>query len=169
MKTFDEERGKAIQNKAWQIGNLIIHQGRPLSELNEEDHEILAEYYRIAVRSGAPENVLTMLAEEALDTRLRRYLNGNKSKLRSRQKRVQPPTHARFILRLLLSKQELEIIEGDLLESYEKNLKDLGQKRAGWLMHKQIAISVWPFVKRLLYKVGAFAWVTHVVRRLIGG
>jgi hypothetical protein len=76
--------------------------------------------------------------------------------------------NACFLLRLLLSKDEAEAIEGDLLENYARDVKQLGRKRAVWLAYRQVAISLWPLLKRLLYKLGTIAWITNVVRRLIG-
>lgn len=119
---------------------------------NRMQKRILQIRSNTSMHSGAFTSILTMVSEEESAREVRRWSRYNK----------------RFLLHFMLSEIELESIQGDLAENYAQNAACLGQRRAKWLMYKQVAVSIWPFIKRWLNNFGAIAWITNCVRRLIG-
>jgi hypothetical protein len=74
-----------------------------------------------------------------------------------------PPFHAEYVLHLLLAKHEREALIGDLLEEYEQILHRFGKRYADVWFYKQVAFSIWPFVRRLLARVGTFLWLSRFI------
>jgi hypothetical protein len=60
------------------------------------------------------------------------------------------PAVAEFFLRLLLNKMDVEAVVGDLVEMYDQRCKSCGEWRAKLWFYGQIALSMWPLLKRVV-------------------
>jgi len=73
------------------------------------------------------------------------------------------PFHAEYLLHLLLAKQEREALIGDLLEEYKQILHHFGKRYADVWFYKQVAFSIWPFVRRIVTRAAAFLWLSRLI------
>jgi hypothetical protein len=61
-----------------------------------------------------------------------------------------PPAGAEFLLRMLLSGNDVDAITGDLAESYVKRRARYGDRRAKLWFYGQVILSIWPLLKRFI-------------------
>jgi hypothetical protein len=78
-----------------------------------------------------------------------------------------PPFNAEYLIYLLLRKEERDVVIGDLIEDYGKVLERFGKPRADFWFYKQVAGSLFPLLRRALFRIGALVWLGQVLRRLI--
>jgi hypothetical protein len=81
---------------------------------------------------------------------------------------MQAPKIGEFLIRLFLAREDQEAILGDLNEAYIRDEKRLGTTMAGILYYRQVAISIWPLVRKMLIRLSALASIEELVRRKIG-
>ena len=62
----------------------------------------------------------------------------------------QTPAGAEFVLRLLLCKNDVDAILGDLTEMYEQRLARFSECRARIWFYGQVSLSIWPLLKRAI-------------------
>lgn len=79
----------------------------------------------------------------------------------------QPPLNAKFLLYWFLEKKDREVGLGDAVEKYARHVEELGKWRANLLFYQDIALSAWPFVKRLVAKAGGLLLLGEWLRKLI--
>jgi hypothetical protein len=73
------------------------------------------------------------------------------------------PFHAEYLLHLLLAKQEREALIGDLLEEYKQIVHYFGKRYADIWFYKQVAFSIWPFVRRIVTRAAALLWLSRFI------
>jgi hypothetical protein len=73
------------------------------------------------------------------------------------------PFHAEYVLHLLLAKHEREALIGDLLEEYKQIVHHFGKRYADVWFYKQVAFSIWPFVRRFLTRAATFLWLSRFI------
>ena len=78
-----------------------------------------------------------------------------------------PPFNAEYLLYLLLRREERNIVIGDLLESYGLVLQRFNKRRADFWFCKQVAGSLFPLLRRAVFRIGAVVWLGRILRRLI--
>lgn len=77
-----------------------------------------------------------------------------------------PPINAEFVLYLFLGREERDAVIGDLIQDYGRILQRFGQRHADIWFYTQVIGSVWPFVRRALFRLGTFVWIGKLLRRL---
>lgn len=80
---------------------------------------------------------------------------------------ITPPFNAEYILHILLRMDEREAVVGDLFEAYVKIVRRFNKRRADIWYYKQVACSLWPLLRRALFKIGALVWLGRILQRLI--
>lgn len=80
---------------------------------------------------------------------------------------LQPPLKAQFLLYLFLERKGREAAVGDALEDYSRNVKKFGKVRSDLLFYREVALSAWPFIKRVA-KAGAIVLSVTWIHTLIG-
>jgi hypothetical protein len=78
-----------------------------------------------------------------------------------------PPQRAEYLLFLLLSRDERDVVTGDLFECYNRIVCRFGKRRADLWYYKQVVGSLWPLLRRAIVKIGALVWLGRVLKRLI--
>lgn len=86
-------------------------------------------------------------------------------KVHRRSNVSQPPLNAKFLLYLFLDKRDREVGLGDAIEDFAKHLKMFGRRRATWLFYQQIWLSAWPFIRRVISKVGGLILLSKWLRK----
>lgn len=72
-----------------------------------------------------------------------------------------PPAVAEFILRLLLSGDDVDAITGDLTESYVKRYERSGEGRARVWFYGQVTLSMWPLLRHVISR----RWLRGIIRQ----
>ncbi len=80
---------------------------------------------------------------------------------------LRPPFNAEFLLYLLLPREEMEVVSGDLIEGHGTVLKRFDKRRADIWFCKQVVGLLLPLVRRALLKIGTLVWLGRVLRRLV--
>lgn len=88
-------------------------------------------------------------------------------RVRPGKKLERPPINAEYLLYLFLSRDEREIVIGDLVEVYGEMVRRFNKPRADFWFYKQVLGSLWPLFRRAVGRIGALVWLGHVLRRLI--
>jgi hypothetical protein len=101
------------------------------------------------------------------------FIGGLRSKMkRSLNQRSNSPNNILFIAAIFLPASIRETSLGDMEETYKKDVKRFGVKKAKWLMFKDIVVSNYPimkeFARKSAIKIIKFAGVYEAVRRIIG-
>ena len=78
-----------------------------------------------------------------------------------------PPRNAEYLLYLFLSRDEREIVTGDLIEGYGRILTRFNKRHADIWFYKQVGGSLLPLLRRALLRMGALVWLGRILRRLI--
>jgi len=78
-----------------------------------------------------------------------------------------PPFNAEYLLYLLVGTADRDILIGDLIEGYSRILKRFNKRRADIWFYKQVIGSVFPLLRRVLFRIGAFVWLGRLLRRFI--
>jgi hypothetical protein len=76
---------------------------------------------------------------------------------------ARPPFHSEYLLHLLLTKTEREALIGDLVEEYGEIVHRFGKRYANLWFYKQVAFSIWPFVRRAVTRAAALIWLSRWV------
>jgi hypothetical protein len=80
---------------------------------------------------------------------------------------LRPPFNAEFLLYLLLPREEMEVVSGDLIEGYGTVRERFDKRRADIWFCKQVVGSLLPLVRRALLRIGALVWLGRILRRLV--
>lgn len=80
---------------------------------------------------------------------------------------ARPPFNAEYVLYLLLRKEERDSIIGDLIEEYSQILERFNKRRADVWFYKQVGGSLFPLLRRALFRVSALVWLGRILRRLV--
>jgi len=86
--------------------------------------------------------------------------------LKARRTQGQPPLNAQFLLYLFLEKRGREEAVGDALEEYSRYVKRVGKLRADILFYQEVGRCAWPFIKRMVAKVGGLIVIGEWLRKL---
>ena len=78
-----------------------------------------------------------------------------------------PPLNAEYVLFLLLPREEMGFVIGDLIESYGAILSRFNKRRADIWFYKQVIGSLLPLLRRALLRVAALIWLGRIFRRFI--
>lgn len=78
-----------------------------------------------------------------------------------------PPFNAEYLLYLLVGTADRDILIGDLIEGYSQIRKRFNKRRADLWFYKQVIGSLFPLLRRLLFKIGALVWLGRILQRLI--
>jgi hypothetical protein len=92
------------------------------------------------------------------------WLFRSKSKVNSESK---PPFNAEYLLYLFLRREERDAVIGDLVECYGRVFRQFGKRRANIWFYKQVAVSLFPLLRRAILRIAAFAWLGRILRRLV--
>jgi hypothetical protein len=77
------------------------------------------------------------------------------------------PMNGEFILHLLLSKEDQEVVMGDLIERYGQKRERFGEQRARVWFYCEVLRSVWPLLRRAIARAGALIAAAEWLRRHI--
>jgi hypothetical protein len=66
-----------------------------------------------------------------------------------------------------LEKKDREVGLGDAIERYGKDIEAFGRWRANLLFYQQVALSAWPFFRRVIAKAGGMMLLGEWIRRHI--
>ncbi len=80
---------------------------------------------------------------------------------------LRPPFNAEFVLYLLLPREEMEVVSGDLIEGYGTVLERFDKRRADIWFYKQVVGSLLPLLRRALLRIGTLVWLGRILRRLV--
>jgi hypothetical protein len=88
-----------------------------------------------------------------------------RAKKNQRLRRSCPPRNAQFFLYLFLERKGREEAVGDALEEYSVYIKRVGKLRADILFYQEVGRCAWPFVKRMVAKVGGLVVIGEWLRK----
>jgi hypothetical protein len=84
---------------------------------------------------------------------------------RLRERESNPPRWSEYVLYLILPKEERETVPGDLVEEYRAViLPKFGATAARMWFVKQTLSSIWPFLKRRVWKALGFASLLRLLK-----
>jgi len=91
----------------------------------------------------------------------------SKSGARTNVSPLRPPFNAEYLLYLLLRREDRDIVIGDLLEGYGEVLRRFNKRRADIWFYWQVASSLFPLLRRALFRIGVLVWLGQVLRRIV--
>jgi hypothetical protein len=135
----------------------------PLPNFDSEDE--VAAFYTQILRNARERNEHILSTEVSTSfTRKLHFQNPERTKVPSI---ARPPFNAEYVLYLFLRKEERDMFIGDVIEEYGKILERFTKRRADIWFYKQVGGSLFPLVRRTLFKIGTFVWLGRILRRLI--
>jgi hypothetical protein len=85
------------------------------------------------------------------------------------------PRFGELLLFLFLTRAERVNVIGDLIEDYHEAIEKFGRRTAARCFYVQVFRSLWPFLRRFLFRMGIisfalklFAWLLEAIARLFG-
>jgi hypothetical protein len=117
------------------------------------------------------------IATESLDYQTKKHLHSILGLLfvgvicsalsNNRDETVNPPKNAELLLLLFVRRDEQDAVIGDLIERYRRLHQRLGKGRADLYAYGEVARSLYPFIKRLLFDTGLIVLLGQWIKKLI--